>query len=79
MKFNNQETTMVLHALIEYIEIMESGEETNEYTHYMVENGLGSAVKKLSKGKAFSKYPSHRESFIYPTFEEWKIKNKTSL
>ena len=83
MKLNNQETYMVLTALMEYRDIMESGEETIEYTEYMLENGLGSAMRKLSKGRngeqVFSKYPFHRDSYTYPTFEEWKIKKKASL
>ena len=80
MKLNNQETNMVLTALLEYIDIMEQGEQTAEYTRYMMENGLGSAVRKLSKGrngeKVFSKYPYHREAYKYPSFEEWKAERK---
>ena len=80
MKLNNQETNMVLTALLEYIDIMEQGEQTAEYTYYMVENGLGSAIRKLSKGRngeaVFAKYPSHRESYNYPSFEEWKAARK---
>lgn len=80
MKLNNQETNMVLSALLEYREIMEQGEETIEYTNYMLENGLGSAIKKLSKGRngenVFAKYPCHRESYTYPSFEEWKAARK---
>ena len=80
MKLNNQETKMVLSALQEYIDLMGDGEETVEYTNYMLENGLGSAIRKLSKGrngeKVFAKYPSHRESYIYPSFEEWKAARK---
>lgn len=71
---------MILHALIEYIEITEDGEETVEYTNYMLENGLGSAIRKLSKGRngenVFSKYPYHREAYKYPSFEEWKAERK---
>ena len=51
MKLNNQETTMILSALLEYISIMEQGEQTVEYTNYMLENGLGSAIKKIAKGR----------------------------
>lgn len=80
MKLNNQETNMVLAALQEYIDLMESGEETIEYTIYMLENGLGSALRKLSKGRngedVFAKYPCHRESYNYPSFEEWKAMRK---
>lgn len=80
MKLNNQETTMVLSALLEYSEIMEGGEQTVEYTYYMLENGLGSAIKKLSEGRngkaVFSKYPSHRGTYSYPSFEEWKANRK---
>jgi len=80
MKLNTQETTMVLSALLEYIDIMGQGEETAEYTHYMEENGLGSAIRKLSKGRigenVFANYPCHRESYNYPSFEEWKATRK---
>lgn len=80
MKLNNQETTMVLTALLEYIDVFENAESTAEYTYYMVENGLGSAIRKLSKGRngeaVFAKYPSHRESYTYPSFEEWKAARK---
>lgn len=80
MKLNNQETTMILAALLEYIDIMEQGERTVEYTNFMLENGLGSAIRKLSKGRngenVFSKYPYHRESYKYPSFEEWKAEQK---
>lgn len=83
MKLNNQETDMVLAALLEYIDLMEQGEDTVEYTSYMLENGLGSAIRKLSKGrngeKVFSKYHSHRESYIYPSFEEWKVARKKKV
>lgn len=80
MKLNNQEITMILAALLEYIDIMEQGEQTVEYTNYMLENGLGSAIRKLSKGRngenVFSKYPYHREAYKYPSFEEWKAERK---
>ena len=80
MKLNNQETDMILSALLEYIDIMEQGEQTVEYTNYILENGLGSAIRKLSKGRngenVFSKYPYHREAYKYPSFEEWKVERK---
>ena len=80
MKLNNQEITMILAALLEYIDIMEQAEQTVEYTNYMLENGLGSAIRKLSKGRngenVFSKYPYHREAYKYPSFEEWKAERK---
>lgn len=83
MKLNNQETTMVLAALLEYIDLMEDGEQTVEYTNYMLENGLGSAIRKLSKGRngenVFAKYPCHRESYNYLSFEEWKAARKKKV
>jgi hypothetical protein len=76
IKFNNQETRMILSAIQEYIDIMLDGEETHDYTRYMLDNGLGSALRKLTKGRngncLFEKYHFHRESYHYPSFEEWK-------
>lgn len=67
---------MLIQVVHEYVEMMEQGEETFEYTNYMLENGLGSAMGKLMKGRIgsryYAKYPCHRESFNYPSFEDWK-------
>lgn len=67
---------MLLAACGEYIEMMEQGEDTADYTKYMVSNGLGSAIRELGKdrniGKVYRRYTKHREGYNYPTFEEWK-------
>lgn len=77
IKFNNQEKMMLLCVIQEYIDIMLEGEETHDYTLYMLANGLGSAMRKLTKGRngncLFNKYPFHRESYHYPSFEDWKL------
>ena len=76
IKFNNQEITMLTTVILEYIDIMLEGEKTHDYTLYMLNNGLGSAVRKLTKGRngncLYEKYPFHRESYRYPSFEDWK-------
>ena len=80
MKLNHQETRMVIQALREYVDIMGEGEDTSEYTNYMMENGLGSAMRKIAKGlnweTPYKKYTCHRESHNYPTFEEWTASRK---
>lgn len=77
---NEREISMVLDAVNQYIDIMTSGEDTIEYTKYMMDTGLGSAMKKLYKGKIgeaiYSNFVSHRENYKYPTFEEWEMSRK---
>lgn len=67
------EIQRVLDACNSHIEIMSEGEDTHEYTIYELETGLGSALRKISKGRygerAYSKYKTVTK---YPTFEEWK-------
>lgn len=67
------EIQRVLDACGGYIEIMGQGEDTHEYTIYEIETGLGSALRKISKGRngqrVFAKYKTVRQC---PTFEEWK-------
>lgn len=67
------ELRRVLDACGQYIELMEGGEDTHEYTIYEIENGLGSALRKLCKGRngqrVYAKYKTVRQC---PTFEEWK-------
>ena len=67
------ETQRVLDACNAYIELMEQGEDTHEYTHYEIETGLGSALRKLSKGKNGQRvYAKYKTVTKYPTFDEWK-------
>ena len=67
------EVERLLDACHQYIEIMEQGEDTHDYTLYELENGLGSAMRKISKGRngehVYSKYKTVTKC---PTFEEWK-------
>lgn len=78
MKYNltSREVEMLLAVCGEYIEIMEQAEGTADYTEYMVNNGLGSAMRELGKGRnignIYKHYAKHRENYNYPTFEEWK-------
>ena len=67
------EVKRVLDACSGYMEIMGMGEDTHEYTLYEIETGLGSALRKISKGRngqhVFAKYKTVTKC---PTFEEWK-------
>ena len=78
MKLTNQELSMLVQVVTEYIEIFGEAESTRDYTSYMLDNGLGSAMKKLTKGTnsqcIYKDYICHRESFVYPSFEEWKLR-----
>ena len=75
ISFTSQEISMLISALNEYCEIMGEAEDTQDYTEYMLENGLGSAMKKIYKGKvgeaAYNRYANHREGYTYPSFGEW--------
>ena len=77
---NEREISMVGNAVSQFIDITTSGEDTIEYTKYMLDTGLGSAMKKLYKGKygeaVYEKYVSHRGNYKYPSFEEWKMSRK---
>ena len=67
------EVQRILDACGGYIEIMEQGEDTHDYTLYEIETGLGSAMRKISKGRngefVYGKYKTVTKC---PTFEEWK-------
>lgn len=67
------EIERVLDACNSYIEIMGEGEDTHEYTIYEIETGLGSALRKISKGRNGERvYAKHKTVTKYPTFDEWK-------
>ena len=67
------EVQRVLDACHGYMEIMGEGEDTHEYTLYEIETGLGSALRKISKGRnGQSVYKKYKTVTKYPTFEEWK-------
>ena len=67
------EVQRVLDACIGYMEIMGGGEDTHDYTEYEIETGLGSALRKISKGRnGEAVYGKYKTVIKYPTFEEWK-------
>lgn len=68
-----REIQKVLDACIAYMELMSDGEDTHEYTIYEIETGLGSALRKLSKGRnGQNVYAKYKTVTKYPTFDEWK-------
>lgn len=79
ISLTNREVELVLSACLQYIELMEDGEDTHDYTVYEIETGLGSALRKLSKGRngerVYAKYKTVTE---YPTFDEWKASRAES-
>lgn len=73
------EIQRVVDACIQYMELMGQGEDTHEYTIYEIETGLGSAIRKLSKGRYGEHvFAKHKTVTKYPTFEEWKASRAES-
>lgn len=73
ISLTNREIELVLSACGQYIELMEDGEDTHAYTVYEIETGLGSALRKLSKGRNGQYiYGKYKTVTKYPTFDEWK-------
>ena len=71
------EIQRVLDACIGYMEIMGQGEDTHEYTLYEIQTGLGSALRKIGKGRnCQSVYSKYKTVTKYPTFDEWKARIK---
>lgn len=67
------EIRRVLDACVGYMEIMSQGEDTHEYTIYEIETGLGSALRKISKGKNGQRvYAEYKTVTKCPTFDEWR-------
>lgn len=67
------EIQRVLDACNGYTDIMSEGEDTHEYTIYEMENGLGSALRKLMKGRNGQRgYANYKTVSKCPTFDEWK-------
>jgi len=67
------EIQRVLNACNGYIEIMSEGEDTHDYTMYEIETGLGSALRKISKGRNGQRvYAEYKTISQCPTFDEWK-------
>ena len=77
LSLSNIEIQRVLDACNGYIEIMEQGDDTHDYTIYEIETGLGSALRKLSKGRNGQRvYAKYKTITKCPTFEEWKREEK---
>ncbi len=73
LSLTNREVETIIDACFEYIEIMSNGEDTHEYTEYMLETGLGSALRKIGKGRNLGNlYSKYKTVNKYPTFEEWQ-------
>ncbi len=73
ISLTERETELVVSACRQYIEIMSEGEDTHEYTDYELETGLGSALRKLCKGKNGERvYARYKTVTKYPTFDDWK-------
>ena len=67
------EIQRVLDACNGYMDMMGEGEDTYDYTNYMLETGLGSALRKISKGRnGQSLYAKYKTVSQCPTFDEWK-------
>ena len=79
ISLTDREIELVLSACSQYIELMEEGEDTHDYTIYELETGLGSALRKIGKGRRWqdvlAKYKTVRQ---YPTFDEWKASRTES-
>lgn len=79
ISLTDREIELVLSACGQYIELMEDGEDTHDYTVYEIETGLGSALRKLSKGKNGERvYAKYKTVTNYPTFDEWKASRAES-
>ena len=73
ISLTGREIELVLSACGQYIELMEDGDDTHDYTVYEMETGLGSALRKLSKGRKGERvYAKYKTVTKYPTFDEWK-------
>ena len=73
ISLTDREVEMVLKACGEYIWVFGEAEDTTEYTNYMVDTGLGSAIRKIGKGRRISSiYSKYKTVRKYPEFEEWK-------
>ena len=67
------ETQRILDACLAYLDLMGQGEDTHDYTIYELETGLGSALRKIGKGRNCQRvYAKYKTVTKCPTFEEWK-------
>ena len=77
ISLTKREIQLVLSACGQYIELMSEGEDTHNYTVYELETGLGSALRKIGKGRNVQRvYEKYKTVTKYPTFDEWKERNK---
>lgn len=73
LSLTDREIETVVEACFEYITLMGEGEDTHEYTQYILETGLGSALRKIGKGRKLGNlYSKYKTVNKYPTFEEWQ-------
>lgn len=73
ISLTDREVELVLSACGQYIELMEEGEDTHDYTVYEMETGLGSALRKLCRGRKGERaYAKFKTVTKYPTFDEWE-------
>lgn len=73
ISLTDREIKVVLEACGQYIEIFGEAEDTSEYTEYVIDTGLGSAIRKIGKGRLISGiYGSFETVRKYPSFEDWK-------
>lgn len=72
ISLTDREIEMVLDACEQYMEILGQGDDTHDYTLYTIETGLGSALRKIGKGRSISSvYSKYKTVTNYPSFEEW--------
>lgn len=73
VSLTDREIEVLLAVCTEYIEIMGEAEDSHDYTQYMIDTGLGSAMRKIGKHRncslIYSKYKTVRN---YPEFEVWR-------
>ncbi len=75
ISLTDREIELVISACIQYIELMGQGEDTHDYTLYEIDTGLGSALRKISRGRyGENVYGKYKTVTKYPTFDEWKQK-----
>lgn len=72
ISLTKREVDMILDACTEYMEILGQAEETHNYTVYTIETGLGSALRKIGKGRNISKvFREYKTVTNYPSYEDW--------
>ncbi len=73
------EVQKLLTACSGYIEMMMEGDDTPEQLVYEMQTGLGSALRKIGKGRNIERvYEKYKTVSQCPTFEEWKAARKES-